>query len=37
MQTGIGVRQVLRELEQPLPASWEEQRSWLPGSGDTLR
>ena len=28
---------VLEQLERPLPACWEEQRSWLPGSGDTLR
>jgi len=28
---------LLEQLERPLPALWEEQRSWLPGSGDTLR
>jgi hypothetical protein len=29
MQTGIGVWQVLRELERPLPTSWEEQRDLI--------
>jgi hypothetical protein len=28
---------MLEQLERPLPALWEEQRTWLPGSGDTLR
>jgi hypothetical protein len=28
---------VLDQLERPLPASWEEQRRWLPGGRDRLR
>jgi hypothetical protein len=28
---------MLERLERPLPASWEEQRGWLPGSRDRLR
>jgi hypothetical protein len=28
---------LLEHLERPLPASWEEQRGWLPGSRDRLR
>jgi hypothetical protein len=28
---------VLERLERPLPASWAEHRSCLPGSRDTLR
>jgi hypothetical protein len=28
---------MLEQLERPLPALWEEQRSWLSGSGGTLR
>jgi hypothetical protein len=28
---------MLEQLERPLPASWEEQRRWLPGGRDRLR
>jgi hypothetical protein len=28
---------MLEQLERPLPATWDEQRRWLPGSRDTLR
>jgi hypothetical protein len=28
---------ILEQLERPLPASWEEQRGWLPGRRDRLR
>jgi hypothetical protein len=28
---------MLEQLERPLPATWDEQRRWLPASRDTLR
>jgi hypothetical protein len=31
------ILELLEQLERPLPAEWEEQRRWLPGSRDRLR